>query len=229
MKLAGWLCVIVASVGVASYFAFQRERADTPWVWIIMAVPTLAFAAVGVWRLRRDGELDRVKPKWGDFTRGFLGAIVLFAATLAMTKLFMRPGGASPRSMWIPTLYTQVGAQSMQAHAAAVALAIVVMAVGEELLWRGLVTRLLEEHFGSRWAWVYAAGLYSLAHVPSMWALRSPLGTLNPILPIAALGAGLVWGAMARSFGRLTPGILAHALFVWCVLMMFPLATLRQG
>jgi hypothetical protein len=28
---------------------------------------------------------------------------------------------------------------------------------------------------------------------------------------------------MARSFGRLTPSILAHAAFDWAIVMMFPL------
>ena len=46
---------------------------------------------------------------------------------------------------------------------------------------------------------------------------------LGPVLPIAALGAGLLWGAMARAFGRIAPGILAHVLFDWAVVMMFPL------
>ena len=53
-------------------------------------------------------------------------------------------------------------------------------------------------------------------------ALRAGYG-LNPALVIAAGGAGLVWGGMARAFGGLAPSILAHALFDWAVLMMFPL------
>ena len=51
----------------------------------------------------------------------------------------------------------------------------------------------------------------------------APGATLNPVLPIVALGAGLLWGGMARAFGRLPPSILAHALFDWAVIMMFPL------
>jgi membrane protease YdiL (CAAX protease family) len=74
----------------------------------------------------------------------------------------------------------------------------------------------------SRWAWLGSVGLYALAYVPTMWALAAPGGP-NPILPLAALGAGLVWGGMARRFGRLAPGIVAHALFDWCVVVMFRL------
>jgi membrane protease YdiL (CAAX protease family) len=127
------------------------------------------------------------------------------------------------------SLYMELGAPKLQSNATLVAGAIVVMAIAEELVWRGLVTSLIAEKVGSRTAWIYSAVLYALAHVPSMWALRSPLGALNPVLPLAALGCGLVWGAMARGFKRLTPGILSHALFDWCVLMMFPLWTFKQG
>ena len=96
------------------------------------------------------------------------------------------------------------------------------VAAAEEIVWRGLATSLLAETIGSRFAWAAGAGLYALAYVPTMAALAVPSGP-NPLLPIAALGAGLVWGAMARRAGRLTPGIVSHALFDWCVVVMFRL------
>jgi membrane protease YdiL (CAAX protease family) len=46
-------------------------------------------------------------------------------------------------------------------------------------------------------------------------------------LPLAALGAGLVFGGIARLRGRLMPAIFAHALFDWCAVMMFPLWGMR--
>ena len=228
MRLAAWLAGIVAAVGTASYFAFAKERAGTPWVWILMAVPTLVIAAIAVARARETGEIDAwVKPRWGDFTRGFVATLVMFAGAVLVTKVVMPPD--SPRALWLFSVYMQLGAPELQTHATTVALAIIVMAIGEELVWRGLVTSLLADRFGSRTAWIYSALLYALAHVPSMWALRSPLGALNPVLPLAALGAGLAWGAMARMFGRLVPGMLAHALFDWCILVMFPLWSLKQS
>ena len=89
-------------------------------------------------------------------------------------------------------------------------------------MWRGAVTHLLAERVGSRVAWIYAAGFNALALVPTAWALRAG-GGLNPMLVIAAAGGALVWGGMARAFGNLAPSILAHALFDWAVVMMFPL------
>jgi membrane protease YdiL (CAAX protease family) len=113
----------------------------------------------------------------------------------------------------------------LQSHAPQVGVAIAVVALAEEVVWRGMVTQLLADRMGTRTAWVGAAVLYAAAYVPTMWALRAGgVGGLNPVLPVAALGAGLLWGAMARAFGgRLAPGVLAHALFDWAVVMMFPL------
>jgi membrane protease YdiL (CAAX protease family) len=101
--------------------------------------------------------------------------------------------------------------------------AIIVTAIGEELVWRGLVTSLLEERVGSRRAWVWAAVLYAVALLPTLWALRDPVAGLNPVLPVAALVSGLVWGGMSRRFERLLPGMFSHVLLAWTVLMMFRL------
>jgi membrane protease YdiL (CAAX protease family) len=43
------------------------------------------------------------------------------------------------------------------------------------------------------------------------------------VLPFGALGAGLLWGGIARASGRIAPAMVAHALFDWAVVMMFPL------
>ena len=96
------------------------------------------------------------------------------------------------------------------------------MSAAEEIVWRGLAASLVAEVIGSRWAWAVAGLLYAVAYVPTMWALASPT-SINPLLPVAALGGGLVWGWMARRTGRLPPAIIAHALFDWCVVVMFRL------
>ena len=100
---------------------------------------------------------------------------------------------------------------------------LVVIAVAEELVWRGLVMGLLEEMMGSRRAWVWQAVLYALAHAPTAWALRDPVAGANPVVIVAALGCGLVWGGMARRFERLLPVVISHVLFDWVVVMMFRL------
>jgi membrane protease YdiL (CAAX protease family) len=150
-----------------------------------------------------------------------VGAVLLMAAAWGFSRVVTPVG--SPREIWLVTLYGQIGnPQTLQAHGAEVAAAIGVSALAEELVWRGMVTQLLADRVGSRTAWIWAAALYALAYVPTAWSLRAG-SSLDPVLVIAAFGAALVWGAMARSLGRLAPGILAHALFDWAIVMMFPL------
>ncbi len=150
-----------------------------------------------------------------------LAAALLYIAAYAFSRSVTAPG--TPREIWVVSLYGQLGdPKLLQSHALVVGVAILAMAAAEEIVWRGMVTSLLAERFGSRIAWLGAAFLYALAHVPTMWSLQSSRG-LDPILPVAALGAGLVFGAMERAFGRLVPSILAHAIFDWGVVMLFPL------
>jgi uncharacterized protein len=220
VRPVAYLVGIVLVIAVASHQAFQPQRAGTPAFFLWIGVPTLALAIVGAIRARSEGVLrEWFRPRTGDFSRGFLGAAILFGASFAFTKTL-----ELPHIMWVARLYEQIGdAADLRQHVGAVVFTIIVIAAAEEVLWRGLVTSLLEEKVGSRRAWVWSAVLYAVAHVPTIWALKDPNAGLNPLVPMAALAAGLVWGFMARRFQRLFPAIVSHALFDWTVMMMFRL------
>jgi membrane protease YdiL (CAAX protease family) len=221
----GFVALSVVVTAVASYFAFLPQSSGTVAFWVLAGGPTLVLAAVAAaWAKREELLREWLVPRWGDFSRGVVGAVLLFGIAWAFSRILTPPG--SPREIWLVSLYAQIGdPRLLQAHAPAVAAAIAGVALAEEVLWRGMVTQLLADRVGTRTAWVWAAVLYALAYVPTAWSLRAvgPGGGLDPVLPVAALGAGLLWGAMARYFGRLAPGVLAHALFDWAVVMMFPL------
>jgi membrane protease YdiL (CAAX protease family) len=230
MRSAVLASVAVVVTAVASYFAFLPEWSGTWQLWALAAGPSVVLGAAALARASHEGLLrEWLSPKSGDFTWGVSSAAGLFGVAWGLARVVAPVG--STREIWLASLYGQIGnPRVLQAHAPMVAAAIAVAALAEEVVWRGAVTRLLAERVGSRWAWAWAAGLYALAYVPTAWSLRAPDGSsagLNPVLPLAALGAGLLWGAMARALGRLAPGILAHALFDWAVLMMFPLWGLR--
>jgi membrane protease YdiL (CAAX protease family) len=212
-------CVVLTGVG--AFFAFQPERSGTLAMWMLAGGPTVLLAAVAVvWARHEDLLRDWVLPRWGDFSRGLAGAVALFAVAWAFARV-VTPTGSS-REVWLVSLYAQIGdPRVLQAHAPVVAGAIAIVAVSEELVWRGMVTQLLADRVGSRTAWVWAAGLYTLSFAPTLWALGA--GSLNPVLLLGAAGGALLWGAMARAFGRLGPSMLAHALFDWAVVMMFRL------
>jgi len=221
-KTIGVLAVILV-IGTGHWLAWDLSRAGTNAFWALVTAPTLVVALVACWRLHRDGELaEMMRPNWGDFTRGFGGTLVLFAGAYAFTRIVAPTG--SPRESWLARLYLQLGHPGdLRAHVTLVAIGIIVAAAAEEIVWRGLVTTLLAEAAGSRRAWIFGAVTYALAHVPTIWALRDPVAGLNPVLVIAALGAGLVWGGMTRAFGSLPQAIVSHALFDWTVVMMFRL------
>jgi membrane protease YdiL (CAAX protease family) len=224
------LALPVVATAVASYFAFSPPSASassgTVLFWALAGGPTLLLAAVAaLWAWRQELLREWLSPRWGDFSRGVVGAVLLFGVAWAFSRVVTPVG--SPREIWLVSLYGQIGdPRVLHARAPMVAVAIAVVALAEELVWRGMVTQLLADRVGTRTAWVWAAALYGLAYVPTAWSLRAADGAsggLDPVLPVAALGAGLLWGAMARFTGRLAPGVLAHALFDWAVVMMFPL------
>lgn len=215
------LVAIVLSVGACSYVGFQEKYAGSPTFVLVVAAPTVLFAAVGLYFAHRDGVLgDLLRVRGGDFSRGFIATAVVFAGAWGFTRFFAPVG--SDRESWLARLYLQLGAPSMlRARVGSVVAVFIVTALSEEILWRGLVPSLVEERVGSRRAWMVSAGLYALAHLPVAWALRVGDAGLNPVIPLAALGCGLVWGGMARRFGRLWPGIFSHILFDWAAVMMF--------
>jgi membrane protease YdiL (CAAX protease family) len=219
-----FIALSVLGTALASYFAFLPQHSGSLAFWLLAGGPAIVLAALAaLWAHREDLLREWLSPRWGDFSRGVASAVLLFGAAWAFTRL-LTPAG-SKREVWLVSLYGQIGdPRVLQSHAPMVAAAIAVVALAEELVWRGMVTQLLADRVGTRTAWVWAAVLYALASLPTAWALRAgSVGGLDPVLPVAALGAGLLWGGMARAFGRLTPGVLAHALFDWAVVMMFPL------
>lgn len=235
MRNVAYLAAIVVAIAVGSHFAFDLSRAGQPSFLLWIGAPSVLIAVIGSVRAQRDGELYRrssfdtdgggsgwLNVRSGDFTRGFTAAAVLFGAAYGAMRLLAPVG--SDRESWIARLYLQIGdPTTLRQHVPIVVAAIIVLGVAEELVWRGLVVSLLQEVVGSRRAWVWAAVLYALAQLPTLWALRDPVAGLNPMLPGAALVGGLVWGGMARKFGRLLPGVFSHVLFYWTVFMMFRL------
>lgn len=220
MRQVAYLVGIVAVIAFASHMAFQPSRAGTPGVFLWIGAPTVALAIAGCVRAWQDGVLrDWFRIRSGDFTRGFLGAALLFAGSFAFSKSLKLP-----QLLWLARLYDQLGDPAvLRKNVSLVVVALVLTAIAEEIVWRGLVVSLLEEKVGSRRAWIVSAILYALAHVPTIWALADINAGPNPLLVLAALGAGIVWGFMARRFERLVPGIFSHVLFDWTVVMMFRL------
>ncbi len=216
-----WLqaALVTGVTGAAVTHAFRIERAG-----FARMLPTIGIAylvmLVGAWRFAAArGELrEQFAPRRLDLTMGALVAGVLYLIT-NLVPTFVLQG--RPEESWLWRLYVQLG----EAKAVAppyIGVAVLVIAAIEEIVWRGWVMRALRVAHGARTALVATTLLYGLAHVGTMVSLHIPGTRPNPLLVVAALGCGFVWGAMALRFERLGPSIFAHALFSWSV-ALFPM------
>lgn len=94
-------------------------------------------------------------------------------------------------------------------------LMLFVIGPAEEIFWRGYIQRTLSEKWNNPTAgFVVATALYALVHA----------GSCNFMLIMAALVAGVVWGALYRFFPRRFAAIiLSHALWDVVVFIFFPI------
>jgi membrane protease YdiL (CAAX protease family) len=211
---------VVAVVGVGVAIGFDPSRAGKIAMPLSVAAPTLLLAVLALVHAKRSHELGEwLRPAWGDFTRGVLGATVLLGGAWVVAHGL----AGTPREAWLARVYLELGDPSVLRDAKVwIGLGLVVIAAAEEIVWRGLVTSLLTRHF-PRTAWIVAATAYALAHASTLVLLGDDVAGPNPLVVMAALGGGLLWGGIARIAGRLPPAIVAHALFDWCVVMLFRL------
>ena len=94
----------------------------------------------------------------------------------------------------------------------AVILAVIV-AIAEEIFWRGFIMRNFQAYLGTAAGIIAAVAVYALVHI---WAF-------NPLLILAAVIGGAFWGILYNWRGNLFIPILAHV--IWCVgvLAVYPI------
>ncbi len=89
------------------------------------------------------------------------------------------------------------------------------IAVGEEIYWRGLVQNKLASQWGKFPGFLMATAAYGLVHIV----------TLNFMLVLAAMVAGLFWGWLYYREESVVPTIISHILWDLMVFVFFPLST----
>jgi len=215
--------VVAALVAASMSVAMRPDAAGTSLVSIAPGVVYAVLSVLAVLQMRRDGTLsERLRPRSGDLSFGALVTVMLYMGAIAV-RMFLAPK-SSVREAWIMRVYLQIGdPETLQHRVVYITLAVATVAILEEIAWRGYVFSLLEERLGTRRAWPATAALYALAHLPSVFLLRDPFAGPNPLIVIAALGCGLVWGLVVARTGRLPVAVFSHALFTWCVAIQFPL------
>ena len=94
------------------------------------------------------------------------------------------------------------------------ALMLFLIGPAEEMFWRGYVQRTLSERWSPNAGFLVTTAIYALVHV----------GSCNFMLTMAALVAGVAWGALYRFYPqRFSAILLSHALWDVAVFIWFPI------
>ena len=207
---------VTLATAIVMTFAFDPRRAGTPAMLIAIGLNYALMGAFALHRLAQRGELrSSLRPARLDITFGAVVAGVLYGAAHLVDQTIAAHG--SIREAWLMRIYLQLGDPDAPSRVLVGGVVFVIAAM-EELVWRGLVMRTLAAVYGYRPALIVTSILFALAHAPTLFLLADPIAGLNPLLVLAALGCGLVWGLVYLRTGRLVPALFAHALFSWAVI-----------
>ncbi len=216
----GFVALAFALSVIGGWLAYAPSRASSTWVWLALGLVQLPLTIVALVRMYREGTVrEQLAPRWGDISVGVGSALLLYALTWA-GRVWITPSGTA-REGWLIKVYLQLGdPRVVQDNVTLLGIAILAVAACDEITWRGLVLRVLEEKVGSRRAWAVTGLLYALSLLPTAWLLRTGVGP-NPLIPLAALAGGFVWSLITARSQRLLPAILSHGIYLWFVVVQF--------
>lgn len=149
-----------------------------------------------------------LRPASRELALGLLAAAGMIAATYLLFPVLVSLA---------PALLPQFQALYRTLRAASpweVALVLPLVVTAEELVWRGLVQRVIAGRTGPVAAVVLGALAYAVAH--------APVG--SPALVAVALACGLCWGALFALTGSLAATVICHGAWDLVVMILRPLA-----
>jgi len=203
--------LLITLLAIALYlplFFTQGIGAFDFWWWMgANAVIVLAFVAVfdPGWRRLLIDDFKSGIPNKVFF--GLLSAVLLYAvfyvgniasrmifdfAAAGIESVYAFKEGAAPIRVWL--------------------LISLLIGPGEELFWRGFIQRRYMDRFGAWPGLVGATALYALVHV----------GSMNPMLILAAALCGLFWGLMFMWKRSLIMIIISHTVWDIAVFLLWP-------
>lgn len=177
--------------------------------WLGLGLPYAGLSALGAYRLHRGGRLLpllRLRP--GDLSLGILLGVALVLTSWALARWLMPPGAIE--RAWLLRVVLLLGGAS----GVAATICLVLVALCEELVWRGWVQTELGLRLGPR-GWMPCALMYGVAHAGTLITLRDDAAGLNPLVLLGTLGCGLCWSFLRERTGRLLPGAFSHVAFTY--------------
>jgi membrane protease YdiL (CAAX protease family) len=212
--------VIVVGSALAQGFALRESMAGKPELWLGLGVVYAVLGGLALGGLSDRGTLaERLRPRWGDLTIGFVVGGALLLGSWAGRSLLAPL--ESPNHAWLLRIYLVFGEPNAIQRSAPITLTLLSLAALDEIAWRGYVLDALGERHGQRRAFLYSILLYGAAALPTAVTLRDPVAGANPFWVLLSLGCGLFWTFLARVTGRLPPSIIAHAMFAYFSAVQF--------
>ncbi len=219
------ITLAVGLVALACGLAMRAGFQGTLWPFAILGTPYLAMSVlyiVRLWRQDRAKASAILRPRSGDLSYGFLLAGMLFVCVL-VGRSVIAPAG-SIRESWLTLLYMHVGEPSWaQKNLHILSLLTGLMAVLEEIAWRGYILSEVNKVFGVRSGWPITAALNAVAYMPTLFLAGNAAAGPNPLVVLTVLACALAWGFVVARTNRLPVAVLSHALFAWAVIVQFPL------
>jgi membrane protease YdiL (CAAX protease family) len=178
------------------------------WLRVVPLWPALAaLAAVSWWAAWHPYLRVRLGPTWRLAAAGAASGLALYALCLAGALV------ARETPLW-PGIQDVAGLARRGAPLGVAAVAAVLgVAPGEEVLWRGAMFARATRRLGAGWR--------PVAEVTATYAAFVALsGSLALVL--AAVVCGAVWARQRQVTGSLVPGVVSHAVWALLVLLYLP-------
>jgi membrane protease YdiL (CAAX protease family) len=184
------------------YFLFQTRVAN---FWLMLTVATMILLSLSIW-------LNGGTGIWSTLTFRNIGigvssGVLLYLFFLVSYEIvkgldFMTGGvqGVYDLGVDTPIFYVAI-------------LLLFPISPGEEIYWRGLIQRSLQQHVSPMISWLLTTAVYTGVHLP----------TLNPPLLITAFVGGLVWGFIFMRTKSVTAGLISHTVFNTMIFVLLPL------
>ena len=156
-------------------------------------------------------------PRWWERIRFSLTDILLGVAIAVALWSFFWVGDKLSQLMFDfarPQVDTIYGMKEGTSSLLLTFLLLFIIGPAEEIFWRGYVQDSLSKRWGADRGFLAATAVYAFVHI----------GSMNFMLVMAALVAGIVWGLLYRFFpGRFAAIIVSHALWDVAVFVWFPI------
>ncbi len=185
----------------------------SPWTkgmvnfWIAISLASLVLSIIAL--SRRKQIISELKINWQAIVAGIFIAAALWGVFWVGDKISSMM--FSFEKSQVASIYSMRDGHSKWLIAT---LLLLIMGPAEEIFWRGYLQKTLQTIISPNAGFVTSVILYSLAH---LWSF-------NFMLIMAALVAGLVWGAIYRFFPKSLPAlIISHSLWDVMVFVVFPI------